>query len=211
MSWRRPEAVSFQVLQDCGLGNQQPVPKRNRPDPAFSNKPVNCAMSHAELCGDLPTGIVLLDHSPILQARRAKKAAGPRAHSASQVQVIQSTASGVFICPPPRKTAESRKFQKNAPAQPPGSTPSHSRQTDPSTDPSPGTKKGGSYLALLSFGFCHGLHQQLPHDCGPAHHLAFSQLGDDFINFCGDFGLNYFCHNKWGEILTSHYFLSCSN
>jgi hypothetical protein len=108
--------------------------------------------------------------------------------------VIQSTASGVFICPPPRKTAESRKFQKNGGVQPPGSTPSHSRQRDPETDPSPCTKKGGSYLALLSFGFCHGLYQQLPHDGGPAHHLAFGQLSDDFINLCGDFGLNDFCH-----------------
>ncbi len=93
---------------------------------------------------------MLLDHSPILQARIAKKAAGPRAQSASQVQVIQSTASGVFICLPPRKTAEIRKFQKNGGVLPPCSTPSHSRQTDRAADPSLCTKKGGSYLALLS-------------------------------------------------------------
>jgi hypothetical protein len=142
---------------------------------------------------------MLLDHSPSLQARIAKKAAGPRAQSASQVQVIQSTASGVFICPPPRKTAEIRKFQKNGGVLPPGSTPAHNPQTDRAADPSLCTKKGGSYLALLSFGFCHGLHQQLPHDGGPAHHLAFRQGGDDFINLCGDLGL--YCSHvvQWGN------------
>jgi hypothetical protein len=77
---------------------------------------------------------------------------------------------------------------------PPGSTPSHSRQRDPETDPWHGTKKGGSYLALLIFGFVYSLNQQLPHNGGPAHHLAFGQLGNDFINLCGDFGLNDFCH-----------------
>jgi len=89
MSRRRSEAVSVQVLQNGGFGNQQPVPKRNRPDPALSHKTMDCAVSYAKFGGDLPAGIVLLDHSPILQARIAKKAAGPRAQSASQVQEIQ--------------------------------------------------------------------------------------------------------------------------
>ena len=65
------------------------MPKRDRPDPAFSYESVNRAMSHAEFSGYLPTGIMLLNHSPILQASNASAAAGPRAHSASQVQPMK--------------------------------------------------------------------------------------------------------------------------
>ena len=54
MSRSRSEAVSFEVLQDSGLGNQQPVPKRNRPDPALSDKPVNRAVRNPQLCSHLP-------------------------------------------------------------------------------------------------------------------------------------------------------------
>jgi len=88
MSRRRPEAVSVQVLQNGGFGNQQPVTKRNRPDPALSHKTMNCAVSYAKFGGDLPTAIMLLNHSPILQASNASAAAGPRAQSASQVHVM---------------------------------------------------------------------------------------------------------------------------
>jgi hypothetical protein len=96
---------------------------------------------------------MLLDHCPILQAINANAAAGPRAHSASQPQVIKWIASGVIICPPPPNAAASRKFQKNGGVQPPGSPPSHNRQTDRGEDLWRDNKKGGSYLALLRFCF----------------------------------------------------------
>ena len=63
--------------------------KRNRADPALSHESVNRAMSDAEFCGYLPTRVVLLNHSPTLQASNASAAAGPRAHSASQVQPMK--------------------------------------------------------------------------------------------------------------------------
>jgi hypothetical protein len=88
MSRRRPEAVSFQILQDCGLGNQQPVPKRNGPNPALSHEAMNGAVGDAEFGSYLPTRIMLFNHSPILQASNASAAAGPRAQNASQVHVM---------------------------------------------------------------------------------------------------------------------------
>jgi len=66
----------------------------------------------------------------------------------------------------------------------------------------PGTKKGGSYLALLIFGFGYSLNQQLPHNGGLTHHLTFSQGGDDFINLCGN--LRLYCSHvvQWGNYPT---------
>jgi hypothetical protein len=80
--------VSFQILQDCGLGDQQPVPETDMADAPLSYKLVHRAMRHPEFCGQLAAGIMLLNHCPILQAINANAAAGPRAHSASQVQVM---------------------------------------------------------------------------------------------------------------------------
>ncbi|MCX8511417.1 MAG: hypothetical protein ORN83_06620 [Chthoniobacteraceae bacterium] len=64
----------------------------------------------------------------------------------------------------------------------PGSTPAHNRQTDPAADPSPGNKKGGSYLALR-FSFLNSFGEELPHYGGPADHLALCHLIDFLVDF----------------------------